>query len=396
MMSKNASSYQVVAKSQIKNTRRGDSKEGRMAATKKSIVLLLSIVFAPSVAAQPSDWEKTWDGTLAAARREGKVVIAGSPDPVMRNVIVPKFTARYGIPVDFLAGRSGEIAGRVRIERSAGVYTVDAYLAGADTSYNVLYPEKMIDPLKPLMILPEVTDNTKWKRGALSFVDPEERYVLRLFSKVASTFFINTDYVKPEEMRSANDLLNPKWTGKIATEDPTDESGSGGNTATDFYNQFGPEFVRKLYVDQKPAISRDRRQFTDWLARGIYPICLTCRGDDVRLLQKEGFKISGVYEITGLKGRVTSSPFLVSVANKAPHPNAARVFVNWMATKEPLEIYSRNNDTATLRNDVDESFLDPHSIPREGVSYLDDNDPQWRSVDKVEIGNKLRLLLKKP
>jgi ABC-type Fe3+ transport system substrate-binding protein len=123
---------------------------------------------------------------------------------------------------------------------------------------------------------------------------------------------------------------------------------------------------------------------------------LTCRGDDIRLLQKEGFHVSGIYELTGLQGRVTSSPFLLSVANKAAHPNAARVFVNWMATKEALELYSRKNDTSTLRNDVDESFLDPHSIPREGVSYQDDTDPKWRSVDKLEIGGKVRLLLKKP
>src|SRR5581483_6762881 len=112
----------------------------------------------------------------------------------------------------------------------------------------------------------------------------------------------------------------------------------GGNTATDLYSQLGPDFVKKLYVDQKPVISRDRRQFSDCLARGIYPICLNCRGDDVRLLQKKGFKFAGIYELKGVEARVTSSPFLLSVANNAPHPNAARVFVNWMATREALEI----------------------------------------------------------
>jgi ABC-type Fe3+ transport system substrate-binding protein len=106
--------------------------------------------------------------------------------------------------------------------------------------------------------------------------------------------------------------------------------------------------------------------------------------------------VAGVYEMKGAQARLTSSPFLLSVANKMAHPNATRIFVNWMATKEALEIYSRANNTGTMRNDVDESFLDPHSIPRKGVNYLDDTDPQWRSAEKLEIGAKLRVLLKNP
>jgi hypothetical protein len=72
------------------------------------------------------------------------------------------------------------------------------------------------------------------------------------------------------------------------------------------------------------------------------------------------------------------------------------VFINWLATKEPLELYSRNNDTATLRTDVDESFLNPRSLPVAGVSYFDENELQWRLVQKPEAVRKLGELLKKP
>jgi iron(III) transport system substrate-binding protein len=362
----------------------------------KKVIVLLLLTFASSAMAQSTEAQKPWDEILAAARKEGKVIVAGSPDPVMRNEVVPAFTARYGIAVDFIAGRSGQIVERVKIERASGVYAMDAYLSGPDTQFNVLYAEKMIDPLLPLMILPEVTDASKWKLGKLWFMDPEEKYVLRLFNSVDSLLFINTDFVKPEEMKSAQDLLNPKWKGKITTEDPTSDSGTGGNTAANFYKQLGPDFTKQLYVDQKPIVSRDRRQFTDWLARGICPICLSCRQDDVRPLQQEGFKILEVYDLAGVVNRVNSSPFLLSVANKAAHPNAMRVFANWLATKEALQIYSKGFDAATLRTDVDESFLDPRVIPRPGVNYPDDADPKWRSVEKLEIGKKLRPLLQKP
>ena len=157
-----------------------------------------------------------------------------------------------------------------------------------------------------------------------------------------SLLFINTDFVKPEEIRSAKDLLNPKWKGKIATEDPRLPGGSGVQSAVHFYTQMGPEFVKQLYVDQEPVIQRDRRLLTDWMARGTQPICLTCHIDDARTLIKEGYKLVEVFELSDMKNRITPTPSLLSYANKAPHPNAARIFVNWMASKEGLELYSHH------------------------------------------------------
>lgn len=359
-------------------------------AVKKLAVILM--VLAPSAIAQSA--EKDWDETLAAAKKEGKVVVVGAADPVMRNEVIPAFTKRYGIAVEYLAGRSGTVVERVKVERASGVYSIDAYLPGSDTMFNVLYPEKMIDPLKPMLVLPEVTDPSKWKMGKLWFMDPEEQYVLRVFNSVDSLLFINADYVKPEEMTEVQHLLNPKWRGKISTEDPLLDSGQGGNTAARFYKQLGPDFVKALYIDQKPVISRDRRQFTDWLARGTHPICLSCREDDVRSLRQEGFKLLKIYNLKGLVTSVNTSPFLVAVANKAPHPNAARVFLNWLAGKEALEIYSKGFGAATLRTDVDESFLDPRLIPDPGVKYPDTADPKWRSAEKLEITKKIGVLLK--
>ena len=361
---------------------------------KKTIVLLLSMLLAPAALAQSSDTSKAWDEALAAAKKEGKVAVVGSPDPVMRNEIIPAFEKRYGITVEFLAGSSSQIAGRTQTERQAGIYSVDVYLAGATTTVNTLYPQKMIDPLKPLLIHPEVTDGAKWKRGKPWFVDREGQYIMMLFSTLDSLVYINMDFVKPEEMKAAKDLLNPKWEGKISTQDPT-VTGSGNNSAVHFLTQMGQDFVKKLYIDQKPVSSGERRQLTDWLARGTYPICLTCRADDLKTLRKEGFKVEEVFDLQGMQNRVNSAPFLMTYANKAPHPNAARILINWMAGKEALEIYSRSYGAATLRADVDESFLDPRVIPKKGVTYPDDTDLDWVEKGRPAAGEKVRELLKK-
>jgi len=70
-----------------------------------SAVFLL-LLLATTAFAQQKGWDKEWNETLAAATKEGRVAVAGSPDPVMRNEIVPKFTSRFGIQVEFIAGRA--------------------------------------------------------------------------------------------------------------------------------------------------------------------------------------------------------------------------------------------------------------------------------------------------
>jgi iron(III) transport system substrate-binding protein len=355
---------------------------------------LILLAFTCSAQAQTANWQKDWEETVTAARKEGTVVVLGQPSPAMRNEILPKFTERYGIKVELIAGQSSTTVGKVRTERATGIYSVDVFMSNGGTSISVLYAEKIIDPLKPLLVLPEVTDASKWKGGVIPFADPEKEYLLLMFRSVDSLMVINTDYVKPEEMRSVKDLLNPKWKRKISTEDPVAAGGGGAGSAAHFYTQMGPEFVKQLYSGQEAVVQRDRRQLSDWLARGSAPICLTCHIDDMRALVDEGYKLVEVFELADIQNRVTPAPSLLSVANKAPHPNAAKVFVNWMAGKEALELYSRNAQAATLRTDVDESFLDPRVIPRPDMQYADYTDIDWQARVRMDVARKVRDLLK--
>ncbi len=357
------------------------------------IFFILVLVWSAPVAAQVKATGAEWNNIIEAAKKEGKVVVAGSPDPVMRNEIIPKFKERYGIPVEFIAGRSSEISARIRTERASGIYSVDVYLAGPDTTATTLYAEKMIDPLKPLLVMPEVADGTKWKLGKIWFPDPDERFVVRAFSSVATFMFINTDQVKPEEMRAAKDLLNPKWRGKISSEDPT-TTGAGANSAARFYHDLGEGFVRQLYIEQKVVRTRDRRQMSDWLARGTQPICLSCRENDVRPLMKEGFKILELFGLADMPGSINGSPWMLTLANRAPNPKAAQLFANWILSKEGLGIYARGYGSVSMRTDIDESNINPGNIPKKGVKYFDDTDWKWIVTGRQEYREKVWQLLK--
>ena len=111
------------------------------------VILLMALLWSAPILAQSRTSEKEWNTIIEGAKKEGKVVVAGSPDPVMRNEIIPKFKERYGIPIEFIAGRSSEISARIKTERGSGIYSVDVYLSGPDTTATTLYGEKMIDPV---------------------------------------------------------------------------------------------------------------------------------------------------------------------------------------------------------------------------------------------------------
>jgi iron(III) transport system substrate-binding protein len=271
---------------------------------------------------------------------------------------------------------------------------VDAALAGIQTMATIFYREMMLDPLKPALFLPEVTDGSKWKQGKLWFSDPEEEYVLRLANTVTSTLAINTQKIRTEELRSIQELLDPKWKGKISVQDPT-LPGSGSNQAAQLYLQFGEEFFRHFYIDQKPVITRDTRQLTDWLVRGTYPVSFGAVDGDMEQLRKDGWPVLPLYSLTDWPGTTTAGFGQLAMLNNAPHPNAAKLFANWIASKEGSEVLARSLTVVPTRNDIDElSFLPPEMIPRPGVNYFDTYDWLFTVTTKEEVRIRAKELLR--
>ncbi|MGH7844348.1 MAG: ABC transporter substrate-binding protein [Candidatus Binatia bacterium] len=351
------------------------------------ILFLLLMGFALPATAQVKDWEKEWNRILAAAKKEGKLTIAANPDPDVRRMIPEKFTARYGIPVEYIGGSSGQIRTRLQAERTAGLFTIDALLGGVDP---VIYEDKMLDPLRPALLLPEVLDLSKWDKGKLWFIDPPQQYVLRILLNVVAVFDINTRHVKPEDVKSVKYFLDPKWKGKISAHDPT-IAGTGNSRAAYFYVLFGPDFLKRLYVDQEVVVSRDRRQMADWLVRATHPVALGAQSQELERLAKEGFPVAQLNNIPDAPGYLSSGPGEIALMNKAPHPNAAKVFINWMASREGVETLARSQLDNPLRTDIDKSFVQAETIPRPDVIYKVDSG-DWKY--QRETREKTRLLLK--
>ena len=362
---------------------------------KNAIAALLVAVLAPSVAQAQSvpDWQKKWDDTLKAARQEGKVVVTGPPDAQVRKLLPEAFKKRYGITMEYQSARGSDSANKMRSERAAGIYTADAALAGSNTMFTVMLREKMLAPLRPELILPEVTEGKNWKRGSIWFVDPEEQYVLRLFSTVNEAFWINTKEVKAGELRKIQDLLNPRWKGKVAFMDPT-VAGTGANQAANLYAIFGADFLKKLLIDQQTTFSRERRQLTDWLARGTYHVAFGAEDGELQRLRQEGLPVDSMHGLEDMAGSLSGGN-QVALYGNAPHPNAARVFVNWMASKEGSEIYARALNMVPVRTDIDaSSFMPSEVIPQPGVNYFDPYLYDFTVTTKEEARRSIREMLR--
>lgn len=357
------------------------------------LLVALLVVGLPILSwAQGKGWEQEWNEMVAAAKREGKVVLMGSADPVLRKELPTRFKARFGIAVEYLGGRGSDNSVKLRMERQAGHYTIDAVMAGPGTMAEY-YNEKIIDPLRPVLVLPDVVDGSKWKKGKLWFADPEQRYVLRLYYYIdGGHLSVNTQHTKPEDFKSVKELLEPKWKGKIAVYDPT-VSGTGNNDATRFYLLLGEEFVRQIYVDQKPGISRDKRQLADWLARGTYAVSVSAETEFIMEMKKQGLPVD-VLGPPDAPGTISSGNGQLALINKAPHPNAARVFVNWAASKEGVELLGRARQKPTTRNDIDESYAVPWEVPRADLNYFDGYDWEF-NAKREKVRQWMKDLLKR-
>lgn len=351
---------------------------------------------APAVAQAPADVpsddsQRVWQELAAAARPEGKVVISTNTVGV-RETMADAFKQRFGIEVEVLLGRGSDAVARIMRERAAGVYTVDVLMSGMGNVAADLYPARALAPVKPMLVVPEVTDLTKWRDGRIRFADPDGEYVLRSVESTQNNVVINTDFVSRADLRRSDDLLNPKFQGKISTMDPLIQGGGDG-LATYLLRARGEDFLRRLYVDQKPAFSGDQRQLADWLARGVYPINLTAREPDILELQREGFKIEAFW-FDDIPGMVGAGGGFLSVMDGAPHPSAAKLWVNWLASKEGQELYSAAMAQASNRLDVENNAkLPPFLVPQPGRQYFDLNDWTFVTVDEAPAKARMRSFL---
>jgi len=345
------------------------------------LAILVSLLAAPRADCQ--DWKTKWDKILVDANKEGKVAVAGPPGSSYRDVM-RGFEKKYPeITLEFQSFTPVNFTARFAKERQAGQYLWDVYVTGP-TGFDISAKKAgELDPIRPLFILPEVLDEKAWFGGFdKAFLDSEKKYIFAFQAQITPQVLVNREFVSEKDLNTIKGLLDPKWKGKIAINDPRVDGAGNGRIAL-WAGQLGEEFVRGL-LKQDLTLTRDDRQLADWLARGKFPIAIGVNDTDIAELQKLG--VGAKVEPLGGKlaeaWRLSTGWGAARFVNKAPHVNAATVYVNWLLSKEGQTAWATTVSRPSRRIDVPRVA---GMSPEPGIDYFDiDREERVPLRDKAQ------------
>jgi ABC-type Fe3+ transport system substrate-binding protein len=354
----------------------------------KWATVLLACLLGSAVSAMEAEeakWRNDWSRVVEAAKKEGQLTVYISG----YEAVLPHFEKEFPeIKVNAVTARGNQLGQRLLSERRAEKYLADVVSSGANPNYQQFYVAKALDPIKPALILPEVTDPTKWYLKKHQYSDPEGQYV---FNYVGSATYgavnYNTKLVDPKDVKSYWDLLNPKWKGKIEARDIREAGPGAGNTRFFYYHaELGPAFIRKLFGEMDVTLFRDFRQGPDWLATGKFSICFFC---DVDVLKKQGLPVDTFGPNVFKEGGGLVQQFgTLALVNRAPHPNAAKLFINWLLSRRGQIVLQKSQAAAespadSLRVDIPKDDVPALNRRLEGIKYLDTGKPDWIEMKPI-------------
>jgi iron(III) transport system substrate-binding protein len=314
-------------------------------------------------------WRAEWERTLAAAKQEGRVVVNGPPGDSARRALTAFQDTHPDIQVEFFGSRGADFISRVLAERRAEQYLADIHVGGTGGVIGELLPAGAIDPLKRALIRPEVLDDSHWYNGFdWGFMDVEKQRVFSFTSFVTWTVMINRDVIPEGEFTRLNDLLDPKYRSKISINEPRDSS-AGAFHSVVIIKELGADAYRKLLTEQDLSVHRDTRQQVELLVRGTRPIGIGVSGAPLLEFRQQGLGRNVLTlerpEASALTGGFGGCACLM---NRAPHPNAARVYLDWLLSREGQASWNRAYPANSRRLDVEPS--DPATLPAPGIDYF--------------------------
>lgn len=336
---------------------------------------------APAASAPPADsgtaappaparepWRQEWDDLVAAAKKEGTLVIVSPVGSGYRKALDGFKQAFPGIEVEQTQLVATQFAPKALAESKAGVNAYDVIVTSHATAGLSLYTNGLMDPVRDAVFRPDLRDDKTWRGGFdAGFPDKDKKWAYAAFQIISDYLWVNTDLVAPNDIKTVEDLLNPKWKGKIISGDPR-SSGYGSTPGTALRLAYGDDIIKRLWKDQEVVLTVDPRLLTESLVRGRYPISIGLDPSILNTFNQEGLgKNLRSLPVPNMQSVSASQDVLYSFKVKR-HPNAAKLFVNWYLTKEGQSIWAEAGVNNSRRVDVEP--LAPDRAPKPGVKYF--------------------------
>jgi iron(III) transport system substrate-binding protein len=327
--------------------RRGAAIAGLLAAA-----LLLTGCSTPAAAptSTKSGGAQTMSELIAAAKAEGSLTLYGSPSQTALQATADLFTQKYGITVNVVRLVSGVIESRYPTEKSSGAPTADVIMENLSAFFPQAIKDGIITPLQDLKI-PGYPWNLPKK-----FLLPQ--YGTAVIGLQIRGITYNTDHVKPGEIKDWPDVLNPKFTGHVGVPDPTSAPVYVGHWYTIGQNEGGAqEFLEKVQKQLAPnGVYASGAPSTAAVGSGevwVVPMNINSLTYEV---QQQGAPIKFV-----VPPETTADQQSLQVNSKPAHPNAAKLFVAFMMSKEgSMELAKAGHET---------SPFDTANLPKKLLSW---------------------------
>lgn len=265
------------------------------------------------------------------AKKEGKLNLYGSMREDEAGSAFKAFNNKYPfINIDYFRGSDTKLLARILTEAKAGTHNADLLISTGGIQ------------LKDLKM------GLKWTPPSASGFKPE----LKDADGIAHPVYINTNVIqyntklvaKADVPKNYDDLADPKWQGKLCLEDSDQEWFQG------MLEHMGKEKGLALFkriAANKPSVRNGHGLLSDLVASGECPIAINNYGNQVARAQQKGAPTEWV----------TVEPVVTIIApgvinSKAPNMNAAKLYLNWITSKEGQETIA-SKGRIPVREDVD-------------------------------------------
>ena len=330
-------------------------------------------------------FESEWSALIAAAQAEGELVPVTTGGAAREfEPLLNKFSERFGIDISQQRGRGSEVGDKILAERANGVYTVDVWHSGSSTMGRIAAAGGF-SPFADSLIHPKVADESLW-RGGFNYVDePQQFSFVYGANKTLGSIQHNTD-ILPVSVVEAGftiwDRLLPQYKALQAEATIPDGSSGASGLIRRWKAPDGKEWMERYWREAMPVIVPDARVCLDGLARGSYVIaaCGAESGADFNAMVDLGLPVAET-DYDAFEGWRAGSGSIVGILDKPAHPNAAKLWINWMLSPEGWEarLEAIEENPELLRNSTFAETVSMH------LEYTDAHvDPILRIDEEAE------------
>lgn len=332
---------------------------------------LTSLLRAFAIAACGLAW---WSANAAAqpqveaAKKEGKVVIYGSLESGIMDEVAKAFTQKYGIPIEYFRAASNKTLDRVLTEARAGRVMSDVVVTNRGPML-LLKNEKLF----ARYVSPETENFPAELRDPDGMLSP-------IYRQVIVGILYNTKLVKPEEApKSLDDLLTPRWQGKWVMPDPSRHFTTGVwlKNLDEIYGKNSIAFVKKM-AEAKPILVESFIPSAQKIISGEALAGITYV-KYVHIFGKEGAPLDYVR-----LPKMLADGHNVGIQAKAPHPNAARLFQDFLISREGMQIMAKEGEFVTAKG-VYPPIKDAEKINAVSMDELDRNEYKKWSAEMRKL-----------